>query len=611
MKRTPQPELKPFEIRVGMGMPSFGGMYRLGDPARTPPNRFHFLANVRFRDELQERPGTTVKEDSGQSDLEIKNMTQPPKYTDPEEASGKALGGLWIIGNAGIPTGPSQSIQPEDDPWIMRWDTSKFPALTNALAEEAVAIHQIHYTDPNRRRLHANPGGWVYPVSPGWPFTSTPPTDCLNDPEGQEQINNNNAQNYAGVSTVPQPVYIRYQFDDWLVGVVGPKAKAGQPTIVNSNWLVKANFCEDSTKSSGTQLVPSTIVQPNTGIRLLDGGPIEPIERCPIGGGIGPDADVRDFIRHIVVLPARYDNDRTGEVFITDNMVWTTGMGGVYRFDGTSIFEDLAPTPITLGQHPMIGVHADNAIVVFGREGALFKEGFPGAAWQGVTLPAWTAPPGSHVVTPDCANQWMFNNQWGWTVFFAFAWKDEVYFLVRDEGDVLGQCLNPDRLLSLKVMKFNRSTLTLSIVHAPSVGAGFPSSKDWFGVCGDKTYLYYGYESNGSGFGDQLYQAYNGAAYVGRFDGTTWDDTWQRVGGLQSRVPGGLWEIVWAGGLNIVEGVPHVVYNFEDYFPEPTPRDSYFRIDRLNPTSRELRLSYQYPGTAGNVLKRAEMVTEI
>jgi hypothetical protein len=51
--------IKPIEIRPGAGgMSDFGGMFRRGDPARIPPNRFHSLVNARIEDsEIQSRPG--------------------------------------------------------------------------------------------------------------------------------------------------------------------------------------------------------------------------------------------------------------------------------------------------------------------------------------------------------------------------------------------------------------------------------------------------------------------------------------------------------------------------------------------------------------------------
>jgi hypothetical protein len=617
MKKTGEEILKPFEIRVGMGIPSFGGMYRLGDPARTPPHRFHFLANVRFRDELQERPGSTVVEDSGQPDLVIVNMTQPPKYTDPEEASGKALGGLWAIHDSSVPAGPSGSLANVDEPWIMRWDSSKFPALDNDAATPAGDIHQIHYTTPSREPLHLRSQSWQYgQMAAAWDDAAAPPVSCLNDPEQQTQIN---GQTAGVVNTTPYNIYLRYLFDDWLVGIQKPFQT--NPGDLNSQWLCKANFCEDSSKSSGTLLVPNSIVQANTGIRLLDGGPLVPISLCPPAT---PEAEVRDDARHTIVIPARYDNERTGEVFVTENIMWSTGMGGVYRYDGVTIFEEVPVSPVTLGQHPLLGIMSDNAVVAFGREGALFKDGYPTAAWVGVTIPAWGAPLGSRVVSPDCSNRWIFATQWGWSVHQVITWKDKVYFFAFDQADILRTCLNPDALNGLKIIEFDRATLTLSIIHAPTGPVG-EAAVECVGVVADENYLYYAvnYDIGTAGGSTYAFNAYNGSGYVGRYDGSTFDDLWARVGGVQSRVVGGAWEVTAPAGMAMLEGKPHVVYGFGEYVDSGsgtggTSGDGYYRIDRFDPDvpgNRELRLSWLYPAAYGAAsaasMRKVELVTEI
>lgn len=47
-RRALDPGAKPFEVKVGVGFQSFGGMYQLGDPSMCPPNRFRKLVNVRL-----------------------------------------------------------------------------------------------------------------------------------------------------------------------------------------------------------------------------------------------------------------------------------------------------------------------------------------------------------------------------------------------------------------------------------------------------------------------------------------------------------------------------------------------------------------------------------
>lgn len=61
-----QPEVKPFEFRVGVALPVFGGMYRAGDPATIPPNKFHLLVNVRISPSgMASRPGMALEYDTG------------------------------------------------------------------------------------------------------------------------------------------------------------------------------------------------------------------------------------------------------------------------------------------------------------------------------------------------------------------------------------------------------------------------------------------------------------------------------------------------------------------------------------------------------------------
>ncbi len=58
---------KPFELRTGVGgLPTFGGMFRSGDPATIPPHKFHLLVNMRRTPGgLLTRPGLDLEFNTG------------------------------------------------------------------------------------------------------------------------------------------------------------------------------------------------------------------------------------------------------------------------------------------------------------------------------------------------------------------------------------------------------------------------------------------------------------------------------------------------------------------------------------------------------------------
>jgi hypothetical protein len=58
VKRTAGPQLKPFEIRAGIGIPGFRGMRTVGDPSYLTPIKFRYLQNVRLGSgDIRNRPG--------------------------------------------------------------------------------------------------------------------------------------------------------------------------------------------------------------------------------------------------------------------------------------------------------------------------------------------------------------------------------------------------------------------------------------------------------------------------------------------------------------------------------------------------------------------------
>jgi len=61
VKRTASPITKPFEIRIGVGMPGFRGMRTVGDPSFIPPTKFRYLQNIRLgAGDVKSRPGLTA-----------------------------------------------------------------------------------------------------------------------------------------------------------------------------------------------------------------------------------------------------------------------------------------------------------------------------------------------------------------------------------------------------------------------------------------------------------------------------------------------------------------------------------------------------------------------
>lgn len=66
-KRSADQGSKPFDFRTGMaGLPAFGGMFRAGDPAIVPPQKFHVLVNMRVEPMgLITRPGLALEFDTG------------------------------------------------------------------------------------------------------------------------------------------------------------------------------------------------------------------------------------------------------------------------------------------------------------------------------------------------------------------------------------------------------------------------------------------------------------------------------------------------------------------------------------------------------------------
>lgn len=65
--RTPDVGVKRFELRTGIGgLPTLGGMFRSGDPAVTPPHKFHLLVNMRRTPGgMITRPGLELEFDTG------------------------------------------------------------------------------------------------------------------------------------------------------------------------------------------------------------------------------------------------------------------------------------------------------------------------------------------------------------------------------------------------------------------------------------------------------------------------------------------------------------------------------------------------------------------
>lgn len=78
-RRAPDQGIKPFEFRVGVGgLPTLGGMFRGGDPATTPPHKFHLLVNMRKRPAgLITRPGLTLEFNTGVEEC-INGLTEDP-----------------------------------------------------------------------------------------------------------------------------------------------------------------------------------------------------------------------------------------------------------------------------------------------------------------------------------------------------------------------------------------------------------------------------------------------------------------------------------------------------------------------------------------------------
>lgn len=111
-RRAASPEVRPFEVKVGIGFASFGGMYRLGDPSMCPPSRFRMLVNVRLGEkDVSCRPGLTTAW-SGQGDP-VFGMMEILKRD-----AGKILFGPRgdSVGAVGLTPTTSPAGRPGDDP---------------------------------------------------------------------------------------------------------------------------------------------------------------------------------------------------------------------------------------------------------------------------------------------------------------------------------------------------------------------------------------------------------------------------------------------------------------------------------------------------------------
>lgn len=92
-RRSTDEAAKPFEVKVGLGFTSFGGMYYLGDPSMVPPNRFRKLINVRLGDkDVVSRPGLNAQWDSGTGDPVVEMIE---KFNGP--GSGRLFWGPYGI----------------------------------------------------------------------------------------------------------------------------------------------------------------------------------------------------------------------------------------------------------------------------------------------------------------------------------------------------------------------------------------------------------------------------------------------------------------------------------------------------------------------------------
>lgn len=597
MKRTADPRAKPFEFRAGVGMPGFRGMRTEGDPSFMPPHQFRYLQNVRIgHGDVRSRPGlklddtldapavwlteiaedvqaatvyagpastfdersyqavTTDKMTHAYSRHDFSRLEYPGDTTSGQRAS--ALFGLFEkYSTLGLVDGVLNALAPcAAEPFV--WSEGDGP----------IGRGSAHNTgwEPNDWQSGIHGLGFFQHAA------CMDPIIRWVDREGNARwlaAGAYRGNRWTGVGNYDPPYYSAATGGGYV-------AAAGDPTKGGQS-LVEVNF--DTKKALDRQVIAGYDETNGFEDTVLFPGGVTEIARMPAPGyktgckvyGPGPVPTASfdptmypnmEFIRSMVSVGRRADDpisneERTqetvyigtagGKVLAIDGAsaaekwgINDADDGAVWSFDGTTLQKVVSSG---IGAMVCVAKTPDGGVLAAGRKGAKFLAE-KGGTWQTVTYsPSYTTGGGLTAWDP-------YNIGFFWCSRAVFQGKLYLYGYDIGAGYVSNNAstANPARLV---IYRFDQSSLTLTRVRRGSdfdqasgnnlmMGGGkyvrLNSQSIQAVLATDGAYLYYM-----SGFSSPS------KAYVGRFDGTTWDDDVYGIVYLSSSWPS---DMVFAGG---------------------------------------------------------------